>query len=192
MFPRWLRYGIATTTLGLAAFVAIKASHARKEHRRYLDAVAAIKASGTGWVLGEWTPPLPFPVIDRMASIVGCDPEDFCWHTKIVVSYSLDATIPTDFSVLAQFPRVDRLEFGPQPVSSRYPLANDLDVRQIPLNANIRAIDLSFTNITDDTLDHLSDMKQLKRLIVSGTKISNGGIDRFRKRLPDVAIVREN
>jgi internalin A len=53
----------------------------------------------------------------------------------------------------------------------------------------LEALDLSETRITDELLDQISTLKQLKVLVVAGTKVTPAGLERFRKARPDCKLI---
>ena len=53
----------------------------------------------------------------------------------------------------------------------------------------LEALDLSETGVTDAILDEIATLKQLKVLVVAGTKITPAGLERFQKARPDCKVI---
>jgi Leucine-rich repeat (LRR) protein len=64
-----------------------------------------------------------------------------------------------------------------------------IDDRAIQYVKSVEELDLGDTQITDAALTELQGSKRLKVLAVSGTKVTNEGMQKFRKARPDVRLL---
>lgn len=65
---------------------------------------------------------------------------------------------------------------------------NDVDLRIVRALSSLEEIDLRNTQITDDGLAYLLDMKNLKKLNLEGTRVSNKAVNLLQEALPDCDI----
>ncbi|MCE9544676.1 MAG: hypothetical protein K8T25_04040 [Planctomycetia bacterium] len=62
---------------------------------------------------------------------------------------------------------------------------SDQDVEQMP---EMQVVNLSFTEVSDASIDHLAERKELKRLLIYSTRITEAGRGRLASLRPDIAI----
>ena len=64
----------------------------------------------------------------------------------------------------------------------------DSDVKELCKSETIEHLCLNENQITDDTIEHFEQMKNLKKLEIWWTNISKEGVERFRKNRPDCEV----
>jgi hypothetical protein len=84
---------------------------------------------------------------------------------------------------LAKLPKLRRLDLWENP------RIDDRALQPLLALKTVETLDLGDTNIGDAVLAGLEAMKQLKMLVVSGTKVTPAGIERFRKARPDCRLM---
>ena len=84
---------------------------------------------------------------------------------------------------LAKLPKLRRLSLWENP------RIDDRALQPLLALKSVETLDLGDTNIGDSVLAGLEGMKQLKLLVVSGTKVTPAAVDRFRKARPDCRLM---
>jgi hypothetical protein len=80
---------------------------------------------------------------------------------------------------------INKLDFTDAPVDDAVLRGLEPHLEQLP---NLKWFNLKGTRITDDGLETLSQLKQLRSLIVTDTGVTAKGVERARKELPGCEI----